>query len=79
MSSVMGLNFEMIRQVCLSLVFLAIVSLATSCTSQQIYGVGQAWQRNHCFKIDAAQERSRCLETANSPYGQYKESFGDSF
>ncbi len=79
MSSVKGLNFEMIMQVCLTLVFLAIVSVATSCTSQQVYGVGQAWQRNHCFKIDDAQERSRCLETANSPYRQYKESSGDSF
>jgi hypothetical protein len=41
------------------------------CSSQQTYGVGQAWQRNECFKINDAQERSRCLASASTSYEEY--------
>jgi hypothetical protein len=53
-------------------VFFMLAQLLASCTNEQVYGVGQAWQRNECFKINDSQERSRCLETANTPYSQYK-------
>ncbi|AGX86828.1 hypothetical protein Cenrod_0721 [Candidatus Symbiobacter mobilis CR] len=43
-----------------------------SCTSQQLYGVGQSWQRNECLKIADQQERSRCLSSASTSYEQYK-------
>jgi hypothetical protein len=59
-------------RVFLLLVTLSLSSLLASCSNEQVYGVGQAWQRNECFKINDSQERSRCLETANTPYSQYK-------
>jgi hypothetical protein len=51
--------------------FAFLFSLA-ACSNQQVYGIGQTWQRNECFKIDDALERSRCLETADTPYYEYK-------
>ena len=53
------------------LVFLAAPALQ-ACSSQQAYGVGQAWQRSECFKISDAQERSRCLASASTSYDDYK-------
>jgi len=49
-----------------------IASVAPGCTSQQLYGTGQAWQRNECQKIPDAQERSRCLSNASTSYEDYK-------
>lgn len=49
-----------------------IASVAPGCTSQQLYGAGQAWQRNECQKIPDAQERSRCLSSASTSYEDYR-------
>lgn len=57
---------------CLTLAILVLSCLLPACSAEQVYGVGQAWQRNECFKISDDLERSRCLETANTPYGQYQ-------
>jgi len=59
-------------KICETLASYALLLSLAACSNQQIYGVGQAWQRNECFKIDEAQERSRCLETADIPYYEYK-------
>jgi hypothetical protein len=42
------------------------------CSSQQFYGVGQAWQRTECYKVSDHQERSRCLASASTSYEQYQ-------
>ena len=59
-------------RVCLSIATILLLCLLVSCTGEQVYGVGQGWQRNECFKIDNSQDRSRCLEEANTPYNQYE-------
>ena len=59
------------RTAVVSFVFLAASGLQT-CSSQQAYGVGQAWQRSECFKINDPQERSRCLASASTSYDDYK-------
>ena len=59
------------RWICLPFVTLSLLFGLAACSGQQVYGVGQAWQRNECFKINDSQERSRCLETADTPYNQY--------
>jgi hypothetical protein len=46
--------------------------MLTACSWQQLYGVGQAWQRNECFKINDQQERSRCLSSSSTSYERYK-------
>ena len=51
--------------------FIVVTALA-GCSSRQAYGVGQAWQRNECFKIADQQERSRCLASAATSFEQYK-------
>jgi hypothetical protein len=49
----------------------ALLQAAAGCSSQQLYGVGQAWQRNECFKVADQQERSRCLASTSTSYEQY--------
>lgn len=50
----------------------ALATAATGCTTQQLYGAGQAWQRQECNKINDAQERSRCMSSSSSSYDEYK-------
>jgi hypothetical protein len=51
---------------------LVMLSFVGSCSSQQAYGVGQAWQRNECYKITDAQERGRCLASSSTSYEEYQ-------
>ena len=60
------------KAIVLSLALLALAHTLTACSSQQLYGAGQAWQRNECFKIADQQERSRCLASSSTSYEQYK-------
>jgi len=45
----------------------------TSCTTQQLYNTGQAWQQNECNKIIDQQERSHCLSRTSTSYEAYKQ------
>ncbi|MCC8995709.1 MAG: hypothetical protein LM517_01320 [Nitrosomonas sp.] len=51
----------------------ALLIAGTSCTTQQLYSTGQAWQRNECNKFIDQQERSRCLSSTNTSYETYKQ------
>lgn len=51
---------------------LLIIGLCSSCTSQQLYATGQAFQRNQCLNRPESGERDKCLSNANSPYEDYK-------
>ncbi len=44
-----------------------------ACTSQQVYGAGQTWQRNECNRIPDTAERSRCLKSAATSYEEYRQ------
>ncbi|MGL6110654.1 MAG: hypothetical protein ACRC2B_11210 [Rubrivivax sp.] len=50
---------------------IAVVGLA-SCSSQQLYAVGQEWQRTECLKIDDRAERTRCQKHSATPYESYR-------
>ena len=65
-----------VKVISLVLSVVALLSMLGACSSQQLYGVGQAWQRNECFKINDQQERSRCLSSASTSYEQYKRESG---
>ena len=54
------------------LLVLPLVITLAGCSSQQLYRVGQGWQRNECFKIADHQERSRCLASASTSYEEYQ-------
>lgn len=60
------------RTLPLLLAAVAAAPLFTACSSQQAYGTGQAWQRNECYRINDAQERSRCLSSASTSFDEYK-------
>lgn len=62
-------------RICLVLLTFFLMLYLPACSCQEAYGIGQAWQRNQCFKIDDAQERSCCLESANTSYQQYQRQF----
>lgn len=44
----------------------------SGCSSRQMYGAGQSWQRNECFKIHDVQDRSRCLSSSSMPLQAYE-------
>lgn len=49
-----------------------LASALQACSSQQVYGAGQAWQLRACSRINDAQERSRCMASASTSYEEYK-------
>jgi hypothetical protein len=61
----------MLRTYLLSVVLLTAPFLS-GCSSQQVYGMGQAWQRNECYKIVDAQEHNRCLASTSMSYDEYR-------
>jgi len=46
--------------------------LCAACSSAQLYGAGQAWQKTECNKIDDREERGRCMANANQPLDRYQ-------
>ncbi len=42
------------------------------CTSQQLYGAGQEYQRNQCLHIPDKAESDRCLSKTNTSYDDYQ-------
>jgi hypothetical protein len=50
----------------------AVLLLASACTWQQAYYVGQAWQRSSCTRLVEQTERDRCLGNANMSYEDYR-------
>lgn len=45
---------------------------AQGCTSQQLYGSGQLWQKQECNKIIESQQRARCMQSAARSYDDYQ-------
>ncbi len=67
-----GFSIEFnLRTFLLSVVLLSAPCLP-GCSSQQVYGMGQAWQRNECYKIVDAQEHGRCMASTSMSYDEYK-------
>lgn len=48
----------------------------TSCSSQQLYSAGRAYQSNECMKLQDDQERERCMRDANMSYHDYRRDTG---
>lgn len=47
-------------------------TLFGGCSSQQLYGAGQQWQRTECNKLNDRDERTRCERSAATSYESYK-------
>ena len=43
-----------------------------ACTNEQVYGTGQAWQRNQCARLPDKAEYDRCMAGASTTYDSYK-------
>jgi hypothetical protein len=56
----------------LLLIVCGLVLLASGCTAKQVYESAQGMRQNECSKIVNPDERSQCLETANTSYEKYK-------
>lgn len=57
----------------LSILVCSVVLVALAgCSSQQLYGGGQAWQQQECSKLMDAQERNRCMASAKRSYDEYR-------
>jgi hypothetical protein len=44
----------------------------SACSSQQLYGVGQEWQKQECRRIPDLAERARCEKSAATSYERYQ-------
>jgi hypothetical protein len=44
----------------------------SACTAEQIYGFGQAWQRNQCSENLDMAASERCMRDTNISYDSYK-------
>ncbi|WP_201493136.1 hypothetical protein [Rubrivivax sp. A210] len=54
------------------LALLALAALQSACSSPQIYGGGQAWQRLECNRIQDSAERRRCMDSTALSHDDYK-------
>jgi len=64
---------KILKQEYLSTAAISIVcSLFAGCTSQQLYGVSQEYQRNQCLYIPDKVESDKCLSKINISYDDYK-------
>jgi len=46
--------------------------LLAACSSQQLYNVGQGWQKQECLKLPDIAERQRCEKSTALSYERYK-------
>jgi hypothetical protein len=46
--------------------------LMAGCSSQQLYIVGQGWQKQECQKLADMAERQRCEKSTAMSYERYK-------
>ena len=46
--------------------------LSSGCTSQQLYGAGQEYQRNQCLHMPDKAESDRCLSKMDTSYDDYR-------
>lgn len=71
-------SFPSIRFGTFTYVAIAVTSVLSGCSTQQIYGIGQAWQQNWCNqKMVNESDRERCLSKANTSYEDYKQQTED--
>lgn len=43
-----------------------------ACSSQQLYNVGQGWQKQECQKLQDVAERQRCEKSTAMSFERYK-------
>jgi len=65
-------NLQRLQRFILVAVLSAVSILTPGCSTQQLYGTGQAWQRNECQRLVDQYERERCLTNANTSYDTYQ-------
>jgi hypothetical protein len=51
---------------------LPVLCALAACTTQQLYGAGQAWQRTECTRIPDPDQRQRCFASTATSYDEYK-------
>lgn len=48
-----------------------VLASITGCTTRQLYGGAQAWQRNECQRIQDPELRDRCRKSAAKSFDDY--------
>lgn len=51
---------------------IALLALCSACTPEQLYGSGQAYQRNRCLNMPTQEQQAQCMQAADKPYGDYR-------
>jgi hypothetical protein len=65
-------NSERLSRVVLALSATFVVAAFSACTAEQLYGSGQAWQRNQCSRMPDKADADRCAAGTNTTYDTYK-------
>jgi hypothetical protein len=55
---------------------LVVCVAAGGCSSQQLYGAGQAWQKTECQRLPDADQRARCLKSSATSFDEYQRQAG---
>ena len=61
----------MLRAIFILTVAPAVLPLS-ACTTEQLYGSAQGWERNQCSKIPDKADFDRCMARASTSYESYK-------
>ena len=54
------------------LIALSAALVLSACSTQQMYGSAQGWQRNQCLQIADKAEYDRCVASASTDYDSYQ-------
>jgi hypothetical protein len=70
----LGCAVRTLRQRRVGLAGVAVIAAAVlgGCSTEQVYGAGQTWQRNQCEQLADANQRDRCIAGTDMTYPQYE-------
>ena len=61
-----------LRTISLAVAAVTVACSLAACSSEQLYGAGQAWKQQECSKIADAAERGHCMGSMSRSFDDYQ-------